>query len=78
MCSSTLGTCLQPYTFPDAYTDIYECMVDGYAKALVKTQDVGREEVNTYQMYIKFVCKPIVIPKPKPDIKQPAGKLISL
>jgi len=78
MCSSTLGTCLQPYTFLATYPDIYECMMDGYAKALIKTQDVGRKKVNTHQMYIKFICKPVIIPEPKPDAKQPAGKLISL
>tara|TARA_R100001244_G_scaffold27803_1_gene27398 strand:+ start:432 stop:590 length:159 start_codon:yes stop_codon:yes gene_type:complete len=52
--------------------------MDGYAKALIKTQDVGRKKVNTHQMYIKFICKPVIIPEPKPDAKQPAGKLISL
>ena len=35
------------------------CMVIGYKESIVKMEEIGREEVNKYGMYIKFTCTPI-------------------
>lgn len=56
MCSAVADTCLPPYTFTELYPDSYTCMIDGYKKALEKTQEIGKEEVNKHDIYIKFDC----------------------
>ena len=47
LCSGISSTCLTPHTFPEAYDDVYSCMMDGYTKSLEKMEEIGREEVNT-------------------------------
>jgi hypothetical protein len=32
-------------------------MIDGYTKALEKTIELGKEDVNEYDIYIKFMCE---------------------
>ena len=58
ICSQVAGTCLEPYQWPDTFDTQYDCMVFGYEESLQKIQDIGREEVNKYNMYIRFVCTP--------------------
>ncbi len=58
ICSQVAGTCLEPYQWPDTFDTKYDCMVFGYEESLQKIQDIGREEVNKYNMYIRFVCTP--------------------
>ena len=48
--------CVPPITFKDKYLDAYDCMVDGYVKSQEKTIELGREDVNKYNIYIKFGC----------------------
>jgi len=69
MCSGLANDCLLPYTFPTQYPNSYTCMVDGYKKAMEKTIDIGAEEVNKYQIYIKFDCTRIIIPPQKPKVE---------
>ena len=56
MCSGWQNMCLDPYVFKDQYDDVYSCMIDGYTKAIEKTEEVGRKEVNAHKIYIKFGC----------------------
>ena len=69
MCSTIANTCLDPHTFPKAYDTYYDCLLDGYQKSIEKTKEVGREEINQYQIYSKFGCQKIIVPKPKPKTK---------
>ena len=55
MCSAVSDTCLTPFTFDEPYNSTYECMIDGYTKALEKTIELGKEDVNEYDIYIKFM-----------------------
>jgi len=57
MCSAVADTCLTPFTFDEPYNSTYECMIDGYTKALEKTIELGKEDVNEYDIYIKFMCE---------------------
>ena len=57
ICSGVSDTCLQPFTFEPTYNSIYDCMVEGYTKSLEKTIEIGKEEVNKHDIYIKFMCK---------------------
>ena len=42
----------------DRYNDVYDCMVDGYNKSSDKTIELGREQINEYNIFIKFGCSP--------------------
>jgi hypothetical protein len=36
-------------------------MVAGYKQSLLKTEEIGRKEINEYNIYIKFGCSPVDI-----------------
>ena len=38
------------------YEDGYTCMLDGYTKSYDKILELGREDVNKFNIYIKFGC----------------------
>ena len=58
MCSIVDGktTCLPPFQSEVEYIDAYECMLDGYNESYNKIVELGREDVNKYNIYIKFGC----------------------
>ena len=58
MCSVIDGktTCLPPFQSEVEYVDAYECMLDGYNQSYNKIVELGREDVNKYNIYIKFGC----------------------
>ena len=49
-------SCLPAYEFETPYKDGYECMLDGYTKSHDKIVEFGRDDVNEYNIYIKFGC----------------------
>ena len=57
MCSYYQGVCLTPYTFPQTYDSMYDCLLDGYKKSHDKIEELGRKEINAHGVYIKFDCK---------------------
>jgi hypothetical protein len=42
------------------YNDSYDCHVDGYKKSVDLLEEMGRDEVNTYEIYTKFTCKELL------------------
>ena len=58
ICSQVAGTCMPPYQWPDTFKTQYDCMVFGYKESLNKMEQIGRTEVNRYNMYIRFTCTP--------------------
>ena len=56
MCSAIQKTCLDPYVWPDKFYDKYGCMVQGYEESGKKIAEIGREDVNEHDIYIKFEC----------------------
>ena len=58
MCSFVEGktTCLPPFQSEVEYKDAYECMLDGYNESYNKIVELGRDDVNKYNIYIKFGC----------------------
>lgn len=58
MCAFVEGKtqCMPPFTLNQTYEDGYTCMLDGYTKSYDKIVEIGREEVNKYNIYIKFGC----------------------
>ena len=49
-------TCMPPFRIEQTYKDGYSCMLDGYTKAYDKIVELGRDDVNKYNIYIKFCC----------------------
>ncbi len=58
ICSQVAGTCLPPYQWPTAFNSQYDCLMFGYEEALKKMEELGPEDVNKYNMYIRFTCTP--------------------
>ena len=58
ICSSVAGECMPPYPWPDTFRTQYDCLMFGYEESAKKMREIGRTEVNQYNMYIKFYCTP--------------------
>ncbi len=56
MCSAIQNTCLAPYVWPETFYDNYGCMIQGYKESEKKIAEIGRKDVNEYDIYIKFEC----------------------
>ena len=58
MCAYVDGktTCIPPHSFDVKYPDAYGCMLDGYNESYNKIVELGREDVDKYNIYIKFGC----------------------
>ena len=70
ICSLMTGECMPPHPMPDKYDSIYDCLNAGYIESLNKSKEIGKEEINKHEIYIRFVCKQekIIVPIPKPKI----------
>ena len=71
MCSLLAGECMEPFKMKETYDSMYSCLNAGYEESLKKSKEIGREDVNQHQIYIKFICKgeEVIIPLPKPKGK---------
>ena len=58
ICSQVAGTCMPPYPWPETFSTQYDCLTFGYEESLRKMEELGREEVNKYNVYIRFTCIP--------------------
>ena len=58
MCSYTAGSCLPPYIYPEKFNDQYDCFIEGYKQSILKMEQIGREEINEHEIYIRFICSP--------------------
>ena len=58
ICSQIAGTCMPPYQWPETFNTQYDCMIFGYEESLKKMQEIGRQEVNQHNIYIRFTCTP--------------------
>ena len=58
ICSQVAGTCLQPFEWPERFNTQYDCLMYGYEESMKKMQELGPEEVNKHNMFIRFTCTP--------------------
>ena len=58
ICSSVAGECMPPFEWPDRFNSQYDCLMFGYKESIVKMEEIGRTDVNKYNMFIKFYCTP--------------------
>jgi hypothetical protein len=49
---------MPPYQWPEQFNTHYDCMVFGYEESLKKMQEMGKVDINTYTVYIRFTCTP--------------------
>ena len=59
ICSFESNTCIPPFNYPIQFNDAYDCMMTGYQESINKTIEIGREDINKHNIYIKFSCNPI-------------------
>ena len=58
ICSQVANTCMPPYPWPQTFDTTYDCMLFGYEESLKKMKEIGRQEVNKHNIYIRFTCNP--------------------
>ena len=58
ICSQVAGTCMAPYPWPETFDTQYDCMLFGYEESLKKMREIGKQEVNKHNIYIRFTCTP--------------------
>ena len=58
ICSQVAGVCMDPYPWPETFDSQYDCLMFGYKESIVKMEELGRTDVNKYNMFIKFYCTP--------------------
>ena len=58
ICSQVAGTCLEPFQWPKGFDNQYDCLMFGYEESIRKMEQIGRTEVNQYNMFIRFTCTP--------------------
>ena len=59
LCSATTLTplnCQQIKTDRVKFTDQYSCAVYGYTHSLRVIRDLGRDKINQYNLFTKFLC----------------------
>jgi hypothetical protein len=60
ICSVVGGSCANPIQIEPPYKDSFDCHVDGYKKSVDLLEEMGRDEVNKYEIYTKFTCKKLL------------------
>ena len=58
ICSSVAGECMPPFDWDESFNTQYDCLLFGYEESIVKLKELGPEDVNKFNMYIKFYCTP--------------------
>ena len=58
ICSQTQGVCMPPYQWPEQFNSQYDCLMFGYQESMNKMEQIGREEINKHNMFIRFTCTP--------------------
>ena len=49
---------MPPFEWPEKFDTQYDCLMFGYEESLNKMKEIGREEINKHNMFVKFYCTP--------------------
>ncbi len=49
---------MPPYQWPEQFNSQYDCLMFGYQESMNKMEQIGREEINKHNMFIRFTCTP--------------------
>jgi hypothetical protein len=58
ICSQTQSVCMPPYQWPTTFNSQYDCLMFGYEESMNKMEQIGRDEINKHNMFIRFTCTP--------------------
>ena len=58
ICSQVAGSCLDPHVWPTTFDTQYDCLMFGYEESINKMEEIGPDDINKYNMFIKFYCTP--------------------
>ena len=58
ICSQVGNTCMPPYQWPKQFNTQYDCLMFGYEESMNKMREIGKEDINQYGAFIRFVCTP--------------------
>ena len=59
ICSSVAQECMPPFQWPETFRTKYDCSYILVYEESKKLEEIGREDINKYGMYIKFTCTPV-------------------
>ena len=68
MCSYVAGECMDPVPMITYYKDMSSCLPAGNQHSLEKSIEVGAEQINENNIYMKFICMEtdVIVPPGKP------------
>ena len=49
---------MPPYQWPEQFNSQYDCLMFGYQESMNKMKQLGPEEINKHNMFIRFTCTP--------------------
>jgi len=58
LCSQIYSSCMNPVTDDRRFDSFRECVISGYKQSAVVLQSLPIEEINSKQLYTKFICRP--------------------
>lgn len=58
ICSQVANSCMDPYQWTETFNSQYDCLIFGYEESINKMKEIGSDDVNKYNIFIKFHCTP--------------------
>jgi hypothetical protein len=49
---------MPPYPWPEPFATKYDCLHFGYNESIKKLEEIGKEDINKFGMFIRFTCTP--------------------
>ena len=57
ICSQLQSDCYPPLISHKEFPTKYDCLQEGYKESQVILNGIGEEQVNTYDIIVRFTCK---------------------
>ena len=57
ICAQVESTCYPPITLNKTFYTSYDCLQEGYKESQTILDGIGQEQVNTYDIIVKFTCQ---------------------
>ena len=58
ICSQVGNTCMPPYQWPKQFNTQYDCLMYGYEESMNKMKEIGKQDINQYGVFVRFICTP--------------------
>tara|TARA_R100000005_G_C4947621_1_gene169488 strand:+ start:418 stop:627 length:210 start_codon:yes stop_codon:yes gene_type:complete len=53
---SGIGDCMPPIEMKQSFDTKYDCLIQGYETSKNMMIDIGEEDINANDIYMKFIC----------------------